>query len=60
MIIAGQHDWICPPEFFKEIHPLIPGSPYARFENSSHSIRADEPERLMAAILGFVDAPMTD
>jgi proline iminopeptidase len=60
LIIAGLHDWICPPEFSEEIHRLIPGSRYALFEHSSHSIRADEPERLMAAILGFVGAPVTD
>jgi proline iminopeptidase len=26
LIIAGRHDWICPPEFSEEIHRLIPGS----------------------------------
>lgn len=60
LIIAGRHDWICPPEFSEEIHRLIPGSRCELFENSSHSIRADEPERLMAAILGFVGAPVSD
>jgi proline iminopeptidase len=60
LIIAGRHDWICPPEFSEEIQRLIPGSRYELFENSSHSIRADEPERLMATILGFVGAPTTD
>jgi proline iminopeptidase len=54
LILAGRHDWICPPEFSEEIHALIPGSKLRIFEQSSHSIRADEPEAMNAAILGFV------
>ena len=26
LIIAGHHDWICPPRYSEEIHRLIPGS----------------------------------
>jgi proline iminopeptidase len=54
LILAGKHDWICPPEFSEEIHRLIPGSRYELFENSSHSIRSDEPERLISTIARFV------
>jgi proline iminopeptidase len=54
LILAGRHDWICAPEFSEEIHALIPGSELRVFENSSHSIRADEPEAMRAAIAGFV------
>jgi proline iminopeptidase len=54
LIISGAHDWICPPEFGEEIHRLIPGSRYRLFEESSHSLRVDEPERLVAEILRFV------
>lgn len=54
LIVAGRHDWICPPEFSEEIHRLIPGSDLRVFEDSSHSIRVDEPEKLVDAILGFV------
>ncbi len=54
LILAGQHDWICPPEFSEEIHRLIPHSDYRLFRNSSHSIRADEPDAMLDAILGFV------
>ena len=50
LIIAGKHDWICPPEFSQEIHRLIPGSQLEVFEHSSHSIRVDEPERLLQRI----------
>lgn len=54
LIIAGKHDWICPPEFSEEIHRLIPGSEYLLFEESSHSLRVDEPERLFATLRRFV------
>ena len=54
LILAGRHDWICAPEFSEEIHRLVPGSDLRIFENSSHSIRADEPEALVDAIRGFV------
>ncbi len=54
LILAGRHDWICPPEFSEEIHRLIPGSQLRIFEGSSHSIRNDEPEALNAAIREFV------
>jgi len=54
LILAGRHDWICPPEFSEEIHRLMPGSTLRIFENSSHSIRVDETAALNAAITGFV------
>ena len=54
LILAGRHDWICPVEFSEEIHRLIPGSDLRIFEQSSHSIRVDEPEALLDAIRGFL------
>jgi proline iminopeptidase len=54
LILAGRHDWICPPEFSEEIHRLIPGSDLRIFEESSHSIRVDEPQAMLDAIIGFV------
>jgi proline iminopeptidase len=54
LVIAGRHDWICPPEFSEEIAKLIPRAELRIFENSSHSVRADEPQALLDAIAGFV------
>ncbi len=54
LVIGGRHDWICPPEFSEEIHRLIPGSDLRIFEESSHSIRADEPRNLIDAVAGFL------
>jgi proline iminopeptidase len=54
LIIAGRHDWICPPEFSEEIHRLIPGSDLRIFEDSSHSISGDEPQKFADVIAGFL------
>ena len=54
LILAGRHDWICAPEFSEEIHRLIPGSDFRVFEESSHSIRGDEPQAMLDAIAGFI------
>ena len=54
LILAGRHDWICPPEFSEEIHQLIAGSRLMVFEESSHSIRIDERDKLLASIADFV------
>lgn len=54
LVIAGQHDWICPPEFSEEIQRLIPHARLEVFEHSSHSLRVDEPERMIRAIRDFV------
>jgi proline iminopeptidase len=54
LILAGRHDWICAPECSQEIHRLIPGSDLRIFENSSHSIRTDEPQAMVDAIAGFI------
>ena len=54
LILAGRHDWICPVEFSEEIARLMPGSDLRVFEGSSHSIRSDEPEAMVDAILGFL------
>jgi proline iminopeptidase len=54
LVLAGRHDWICPPEFSEEIARLIPRADLRVFEHSSHSIRSDEPEAMVDAILGFL------
>lgn len=54
LILAGRHDWICPPEFSEEIQQLIPGSELKIFENSGHSIASDEPQQFFDAVLGFL------
>ena len=55
LILAGRHDWICPPGFSEEIHALLPGSRLRIVEDSSHSIRIDAPDVMRAEILAFSD-----
>jgi proline iminopeptidase len=54
LVLAGRHDWICPPEFAEEIHEQIPGSELCIFEESSHAIRADERQKFLDVVAGFV------
>ncbi|XHX78087.1 MAG: alpha/beta fold hydrolase [Stenomitos frigidus ULC029] len=54
LVIGARHDWICPPEFSEEIAKAIPNADLRIFEQSGHSIRADEPEALLDAIAGFI------
>ena len=54
LVIAGRHDWICPPEFSEEIARLIPRAELRIFEQSAHSVRVDEPQALIDAVAGFV------
>ena len=54
LIIAGRHDWICPPELSEEIHRLVSGSDLRIFEESGHLISGDEPQQLLDVIAGFV------
>ena len=54
LVLAGRHDWICAPEFSEEIHALIPGSQLKIFENSSHSLRGDEPDEFYATVKEFI------
>jgi len=54
LIIAGRHDWICPPDLSVEIHEHIAGSDLRIFEESSHSVPADETRECLDAIIGFL------
>jgi proline iminopeptidase len=56
LILAGRHDWICPPEFSREIAALIPGSRLVEIENSSHSVRVDAPDVLLRELTAFIRA----
>ena len=54
LVIAGKHDWICPPELSLEIATAIPNADLIVFENSGHLIRVDEPEALLDAIIAYI------
>jgi proline iminopeptidase len=54
LVIAGRHDWICPPDLSELIASKIPNSDLRIFEHSSHSVAADEPQAFVDVIKGFV------
>jgi len=54
LVIAGRHDWICPPEFSELIASKIPNTDLRIFENSSHAVTADEPQAFVDVVKGFV------
>jgi proline iminopeptidase len=54
LVVAGQHDWICPPEFSELIASKIPNADLRIFERSAHSVAADGHDALMDVIRGFV------
>jgi proline iminopeptidase len=54
LVIAGRQDWICPPDLSEEFAAHIPQADLRIFENSSHSVAADEPDLYLDAIRGFL------
>jgi proline iminopeptidase len=54
LILGGRYDWICPPEFSEEIHCHIAGSDLRIFEQSAHTVRADETQAFLDAVRGFI------
>lgn len=54
LILAGRHDWICAPEFSEELQRLIPGAELHVFEESAHTIVADETQRFLDVVAGFI------
>lgn len=54
LVIAGRHDWICPPEFSEEIARLIPHADLRIFENSAHMVTGDEHQAFIDVVRGVV------
>jgi len=54
LVIAGAHDWICPPNQSQLIADRIPRAHLKIFANSSHSVAADETSAYLQAVKGFL------
>ena len=54
LILAGEHDWICPPSQSRLMAERIPRSHLKIFERSSHAIAADETEAFLRVVGGFL------
>jgi proline iminopeptidase len=57
LILAGAHDWICPPEHSRLMAERIPRSHLKVFPRSSHAVAGDEPEAFLRAVSGFLTHP---
>ena len=54
LVLAGAHDWICPPNHSQEIAERIPRAHMKVFAKSAHNIAGDEPDEFLAAVRGFL------
>ena len=54
LVLAGAHDWICPPSQSRIIAERVARAHLKIFANSSHMIAIDEPEPYLSAIRGFL------
>lgn len=54
LVLAGAHDWICPPDHSRLIAENISRAHLKIFAHSSHLIAQDEPDEYLAAVRGFL------
>lgn len=54
LVIGAAHDWICAPEFSQKIAAAIPRAELRLFENSGHSVLADEHGAFIDVVRGFL------
>jgi len=54
LVIAAEHDWICPPEFSRDIAARIRGADLQVVPESGHRITEDQPEELLRLVSEFV------
>ena len=53
LVLAGRHDWICPPAQAEILARGIPGARLVVFEESAHRLLREEPEKFLAAVREF-------
>lgn len=54
LVVGAEKDWICPPQFSREIAQAIPNARLEIVPNSGHSIRADAPKILLELVSNFM------
>jgi proline iminopeptidase len=54
LVIGARHDWICAPEFSELIASRISNADLRIFEDSGHSVTADEQEAFLDVVRGFL------
>ena len=54
LVLAGKHDWICPPSQSKTIAKHIPNAKLKIFNNSSHAVAVDAHKEYIKSIQQFL------
>ena len=54
LVLAGEQDWICPPNHSRDIAERVPRAHLKVFSKRAHNIAGDEPEEFLAAVRGFL------
>jgi L-proline amide hydrolase len=54
LVVSGRHDEATP-ALAEAVHRGIPGSEWVLFENSSHSVHLEEPEKFLQVVRQFLD-----
>jgi proline iminopeptidase len=57
LVLAGAHDWICPPEHSRIIAERIPRAHLKLFPHAAHNIPQDQPDEFLGAVRGFLTCP---
>ncbi len=54
VVVAGKHDVMTPPRVAREMVAVIPDASLDLFQDSGHTLPADEPDHLNDVVLGFL------
>jgi pimeloyl-ACP methyl ester carboxylesterase len=57
LLVYAEKDPMVPPSVGDALSALLPGVPLVKLADSSHFAHVDSPERLVAAVLPFLEAP---
>jgi proline iminopeptidase len=54
LVIAGDHDWVCPPAASRSLAAGIPGADLAIIDNAGHFCFSEEPAQFQRAVAAFL------
>jgi proline iminopeptidase len=57
LVVAGAHDWVCPPSASRAIAAAVPGAELHVLPDAGHFGFAEQPERFRAALAAFLARP---
>jgi pimeloyl-ACP methyl ester carboxylesterase len=57
LVIAGDHDFICPPVWSAELHAKIPHARLLQLKESGHFGHIEQPDEFYKGVLAFTEVP---